>query len=660
MILTSLALENIGSFLGKHEIELSPTDPLRPIVLIGALNGSGKTTILESLQLVLYGRRAKSLFRIKTGYDQYLKELFSRQASPSDRAKIELAFSNDEAGETVQYRVIRSWSFGKRQPVESVDVIIDGQRDPVMSETWDEEVERLIPRNLSHLFFFDGERIETLADPSQSAEILRTGIYSLLGIELVDQLHSDLSIYRRRKKKSQAKPEERAQISKIESELNDEAQVIGQLIDKAASLQKDLDAANKRRGDAQRDFEKHGGKVYESRSALEKEKIEVSSAIEQIDESLRDSCAHALPLSVVRTELLSLIKQVELEKESMDAGRLLVKLKSRDRQFSQWLAEQNEFSELSLERVEQYLSSDRHQLRHIAEIQPEINMPDEASVQLGALLGSGMSVEIRNVSNLIEKRRQLSSRLDTIDRSMEMMPEESVIRTYLEDKAHADAQYAVLTKERDQLVDQKKQLQFASSQKMLKLERLLAEIKDTELASEESQRLSDYSARVQHVLDQLKRRTLVSHLANLESHISDAFRRLLRKDSLVQSVHIDPESFNVTLTSVNGHEIAPQLISAGERQILAIALLWGLGRAAGRKIPIVIDTPLGRLDSVHRKQLVDEYFPDASHQVILLSTDEEIDEELSSDLADSIAHRYILDFDDEAQFTSVKSGYFWH
>jgi len=162
------------------------------------------------------------------------------------------------------------------------------------------------------------------------------------------------------------------------------------------------------------------------------------------------------------------------------------------------------------------------------------------------------------------------------------------------------------------------------------------------------------------VLDQLRRRTLVSHLANLESHISDAFRRLLRKNSLVQNVRIDPDSFNVTLSTIDGHEIAPQLISAGERQILAIALLWGLGRAAGRKIPIVIDTPLGRLDSVHRKRLVDEYFPEASHQVILLSTDEEIDEELSTDLAGSIAHRYILDFDDKTQFTSVKRGYFWH
>jgi DNA sulfur modification protein DndD len=660
MILTSLTLENIGSFYGPHEIELRPTDPNKPIVLIGALNGSGKTTILESLQLVLYGRRAKSLFRINTGYDEYIRKLFSRKASPVDHARIELAFINDEAGVTVQYRVVRSWTFRTKQPVEIVNVFVDGRFDPVLSETWNEEVERLIPRNLSHLFFFDGERIETLADPSQSAEILRTGIYSLLGIELVDQLHADLNIYRRRLKKAQAEPEDVERISKIESELETQIKLKMDLGDRSASVMKDFDAAKKRLRKAQDSFERHGGTIYESRSSLDKERIEVISAIQQIDEALRDYCGHGLPLCIAERELKSLLNTVNREKRSTDAGRLLSSLTSRDKAFSKWLSAQSSASDELRKQIEDYLDCDRGELSEIADLDPKISMPDEALAHLSALLSSGMTVERQKVDKLLDQRRQMSTRLDAIDRSMEMMPEESVIRAYLENKANAEAQCMLLAKERDRLDEQTNQVRFAVSQNEKQLDRLLFDVKHAELASEETQRLADYSARVQDILDQLKQHTLVSHLANLEKHISEAFRRLLRKTSLVQSVHIDPKTFNVTLSSKDGHEIAPQLISAGERQILAIALLWGLGRAAGRKIPIVIDTPLGRLDSVHRRQLVEEYFPEASHQVILLSTDEEIDEELSTDLADSIAHRYILDYDDKTEFTSVKRGYFWH
>lgn len=660
MILTSLMLENIGSFYGQHEIELRPTDSSKPIVLIGALNGSGKTTILESLQLVLYGRRAKSLFRISTGYDEYVHKLFSRKASPVDHARIELAFTNDEGGVPVQYRVVRSWTFRTKQPLETVNVIVDGRLDAVLSENWDEEVERLIPRNLSHLFFFDGERIETLADPSRSADILRTGIYSLLGIELVDQLHADLNIYRRRLKKAQVDPEDVQRISEIESEIETQNMLKVDLGDRSASVMKDFDAANRQLRNAQDSFEKHGGKIYESRSSLEKERIEIVSSILQIDEALRDFCGHGLPLCIAESELRTLLDTVQREKQSVDASQLLSNLESRDRRFSDWLAGQASASNQLRKQIEDYLGGDRGALQQIAVLDPEINMPDEALAHLSTFLGSGMSIEKQKVAKLLDQRRQMSTRLDAIDRSMEMMPEESVIRNYLENRANAEAQCMLLAKERERLEEQAAQVRFAVAQKEKKLDQLLFDVKHSELASEETQRLADYSARVQHVLDQLKQHTLVSHLANLEKHISEAFRRLLRKTSLVQNVHIDPKTFNVTLSSRDGHEIAPQLISAGERQILAIALLWGLGRAAGRKIPIVIDTPLGRLDSVHRKQLVEEYFPEASHQVILLSTDEEIDEELSSDLSDSIAHRYILDYDDKTEFTSVKRGYFWH
>jgi DNA sulfur modification protein DndD len=99
-------------------------------------------------------------------------------------------------------------------------------------------------------------------------------------------------------------------------------------------------------------------------------------------------------------------------------------------------------------------------------------------------------------------------------------------------------------------------------------------------------------------------------------------------------------------------------LSAGERQMLAVATLWGLAKASGRPLPAVIDTPLGRLDSAHRSHLIQRYFPKASHQVLLLSTDEEIYGRYYEELQPAIGRSYRLEFDQAEGRTRIERGYF--
>ena len=86
-----------------------------------------------------------------------------------------------------------------------------------------------------------------------------------------------------------------------------------------------------------------------------------------------------------------------------------------------------------------------------------------------------------------------------------------------------------------------------------------------------------------------------------------------------------------------------------------------MASASGRQLPVAIDTPLGRLDSEHRNHLVERYFPPASHQVLLLSTDTEIRAEEVEQLraTGAIAREYLLHYNLTTQQTTVKSGYFW-
>ena len=152
---------------------------------------------------------------------------------------------------------------------------------------------------------------------------------------------------------------------------------------------------------------------------------------------------------------------------------------------------------------------------------------------------------------------------------------------------------------------------------------------------------------------------LAKKVAELERAVSSCFNTLSRKDDSVRRVAINPKSFVVILYDRDGNALPKERLSAGEKQIYAIAMLWALARTSGRPLPVIIDTPLGRLDSDHRRLLVERYFPYASHQVIVLSTDTEVDTAYFDALKPFIASAYQLDYNMSDRCTSVRQGYFF-
>ena len=108
-----------------------------------------------------------------------------------------------------------------------------------------------------------------------------------------------------------------------------------------------------------------------------------------------------------------------------------------------------------------------------------------------------------------------------------------------------------------------------------------------------------------------------------------------------------------------GRPLAKERLSEGEKQIFAISVLWGLARASNRPLPAVIDTPMARLDATHRRNLVEQYFPNASHQVVILSTDTEVDRDYYEALQPHIARAYHLNYDEDERVTVAEEGYFW-
>ena len=89
-------------------------------------------------------------------------------------------------------------------------------------------------------------------------------------------------------------------------------------------------------------------------------------------------------------------------------------------------------------------------------------------------------------------------------------------------------------------------------------------------------------------------------------------------------------------------------LSKGERQIFILSLYWAIIELSGQDIPFIIDTPYARIDANHRKEISEKFFPNISNQVVILSTDEEINEEYYEIIKPYIAKEYLL-INDESQ-----------
>ena len=160
-------------------------------------------------------------------------------------------------------------------------------------------------------------------------------------------------------------------------------------------------------------------------------------------------------------------------------------------------------------------------------------------------------------------------------------------------------------------------------------------------------------------MDKLSQNLIKDKISELELEFNKVFQRLTRKKDMAHHVNINRENFKIELIDKFGNIVNKKRISSGEKQIYAFSMLESLGKVSGRALPFIVDTPLGRLDSHHRTRLVENFFPKIGEQVIVLSTDTEVDSEFYEALMPHISQSYEIVFNESEGSSNVDSGYFW-
>ena len=221
MIFTELVIENFGAYVGRQTIDLRPenNDTIHPIVLLGGMNGGGKTTLVDAIRLALYGQRAKCSSRGNLGYSEFLSQSVNSQATLADLARIELSFENVFEGHWQQFKIIRAWKRGIKEGKDSLSIEREQRFDSNLEKNWDEYIENILPLGISNLFLFDGEQVKELAELDTPPPNIVEAINNLLGLELAEKLATDLSVLVSRKRKAIASKAQLLTIEEIEAKL---------------------------------------------------------------------------------------------------------------------------------------------------------------------------------------------------------------------------------------------------------------------------------------------------------------------------------------------------------------------------------------------------------------------------------------------------------
>lgn len=656
MIIDQLVLHNVGTFAGRNTIELTPPSPKKPIVLIGGLNGAGKTTLLEAIHLALYGSLAQIAGRRSGSYESYLRGLIHRGVPENEGAAIELTFHAHQEGVEREYWIRRSWRSTGASIRETLLVSVDGRHDEALTSTWSEHIEAFLPRGIAGLFFFDGEQIEALADLERSQEVLSSALASLMGLELVDRLSTDLAVLRKRHQNSQVPTKLRASIDEKQNAVTAARQDEEAAAQQAAGLRVEVERAEKSLFELNEQYRSLGGDLFDQRDSAERNAEALQADLSRFDDLIRHEMGESAPLLQLREHLIDMFAQVKAERNAERSRVITDVLAERDLQIVAVLA-RAKVAKTIRNQIDEFMTRDREFRNEAAIVDNVVGLTDGA--ELRHLISSSLPSADKRLRELIDSRSETKGKLEQAERVLVAIPDADALGSLVAERDEASTE---VVRRRAALTHAEERLNLSRQDRAraeAAYESALEYAARANLAADDDRRLVEHVDRVRMTLQHLRLAASRRHLRRISEFVLDALGRLLRKENLITDVAVDAESYAVELTGRDGLPLPASDLSAGERQLLAVALLWGLARAAGQPLPVVVDTPLGRLDGSHREHLLERYFPYASHQVLLLSTDTEIDGEAYLRIAKHVGREYRLVFDQANNATSVVDGYFW-
>jgi DNA sulfur modification protein DndD len=591
--------------------------------LIGGNNGSGKTTILNSIKIGIYGPYSLGHKTVSEKYKSSIINLMNNKSLKFNNKinSIEVIYDEIEDYAIHNISIKRQW-FPNSPIFENVFIFRDGK------ELKNEEVEDFFSRlkeytsvSLLSSMILDGEKIAKIIENDYISQYLKELFYSAFNLNLYAVLNQDIQAYLMKEKQNAALDIDEMNYFDQKNKLKELNIKIKNLKKTLLEREKQYDFFISKKKSIIKKYKSYGGLSEDEFNQFSDELDENESSYKNNYKEIVDYLNINFPFAININLLKSARNQIELELPSK-ATRILE------------LIEDNLTREISRDDFKKVFSSiqklNRTPIIHNCSI-------EEYDLLCNKIIEIELGENNKKYNSTYKNIRKLQLSIFDMKNGLNKSDQEELKRMYLN--------VISINKEID-IVNQN--IDFLKKD-IIELEEEI--IQETNILSKFEKKLynqkkinSSFSIanRIIEVNTSFIKYKMLEKTNAIKTLSIEFFNKSMSKKHLLKDLIIDPNDFSVRIVTQQNEKLDTGALSAGEKQIFLGSIIKAIYIISGRRMPIIIDTPLARLDSENRIGFVQEILKDISDQVIILSTDKEIVGEVLKILKGNLARTYLL------------------
>ena len=639
MKINKIKLDNFRIYRGLNEIDLRSKKD-KNISIIAGKNGFGKTTFLTSLIWCFYGKLMSQVedkyrldIRNSGGYESYLNSLLNREEKLKNdevntiSVEIELA---DLLIPSIPCRTVsikREYNFKTFE--ETVTILIDGDENELTKSVGYEVFinDFILPREIAKFFFFDAEKIVSLAEAKSKEELrsLSRAYSEVLGIKKYEELKKHLEsllIKLNRRGVSEFQQEKLDEL--LSTEENFEKR-ISHNEDKQVDIDKQVVILKVKSDSLQEKLIREGNSITLEELKEFKDRRDVLKQESQTIKSSLKKLLDLTPLVIAGKHLSNLKKQLDLESDVLYGtlnDKLIAKeLEAFSNNLLQSLKSLNLEDDLGSKIEDKVKNSLKKKLKKKGiKLTGKVilEFSEERYREFNAILNNIKSTFLSQFNKIVQDERinrALLNRTLKKIKQAEARKNNHLAKQFRDEKTDTDSQIDSLTKSKNTLIEELGGLKIK-----------IASHKKVRVEYEKGFNLVETDKKKYVVTKVLltKINSLIVKIKedkkySLQKSISLGLRKLMHKKDFIANVRVNiiDDVMDIDLLDKHNTIIDKDSLSKGEQQLYATALLKALVDESGIKFPVFIDSPLQKFDKFHSKNIIKEFYPSISEQVVL-------------------------------------------
>jgi DNA sulfur modification protein DndD len=638
MRIEKIKLENFRIYKGYNEIDLSSKND-KNISVVAGKNGFGKTTFLTSLIWCFYGKlmsqvedKYKQDIRNVGGYNLYLESLINRAVKDSGESQV---FSveielEDLLIPSIPCRTVsikRSYSFETSE--ETVVILIDGDESELTKSVGYEVFinDFILPREIAKFFFFDAEKIVSLAEAKSRSELrsLSKAYSEVLGIKKYEELKKNLESLLSKLKRRGATEFEQVKLNELKSIEDELTKRKNHNLDRQESIDKEVAILKASSDSLQEKLIREGNSItLEELKDLKFRRDELKDEAKSIKSSLKN-LLDLTPLVIAGKHLNKLKKQLDLEGDVL-YGALNNKLLSNElKSFSDNILKGLNHLKLDnnvREEIEESIKTtfEKRVNRKNKQVDGNVYLEftEESHREFEAILNNIKGTFLSQFNSIVKHERTnkaLLNRTLSKIKQAEARKDNHLAKQFRSEKIEADEKIEQLSKAKEILIEELGALNVELASKT----KVRVEYEKNFNLAETDKKKYEVTQVLLTKINDLIVKIKDDKKYSLQKSISLGLRKLMHKKDFIADVRVNIEDdvMDIDLLDVKGNIIDKDSLSKGEQQLYATALLKALVDESGIRFPVFIDSPLQKFDKFHSENIIEEFYPSISEQVVL-------------------------------------------